>query len=463
MKDGDCQSGEQCNAGHCAIYFESFEPPGASTSTLGDSTHRFDRIDYWNGSTTRALKNKRTQIVFSGAAGCDASAQPALCAGAAGDGSYFLSIEPEPTAPRGTLNQGATCAACACCLACRDVSEVQTKYADPCRGTLTATPAPMCMAMPPTACSSFCTACASCPAAATQPGAGLTSCEGDAAKQGCTGCQAFNQCQMSMTGTVTKAQAVAVCAANPNNAKYAASCTFSNKGDSTAVTRDCNRCYCSSYDDCWSCRNFETDAQNNGLGDAIAQANRMHCYGQGDDGCYNTPVSITRSGLTDDEQSTVSPEIPAVAQANGADLELIFEYVPFSIGQCYSKPQQSVDPKLWVSQRQDLLIQFCGGNCSQSASWVDAKPTGSMDEQDACKSTPGSRQGAIPSDSQINNGLMFRNQDTQDWRSNLVRVPIPSSVRTANFRFRFVPNFHDGLQIGVDAIQIRRVQKSGGM
>jgi hypothetical protein len=488
--DSDCMGGDKCSNGRCALYFESFEPPmGATTNTLDDMTHQFNQIDAWNG--VKALKNKRTEIVFAGVAGCANMNLPLdQCAGAAGDGKYFLSVEVEPATQRGTLNQGTTCAACACCLACRDFAATKNVSGsckqvgatcqnqgeccpgefctggmcfgpDPCLGmqipeTNTCGPPPV-----PSACSSACNTCASdsmnCPAATTPPGAMLTACEVDAAKQDCGGCQQYNACNMMHSSEIMG------CIADPNGTS-GQGCTFSNKADSTAVTRDCNRCKCPSYDDCWSCRNYETDASNQGLGAMVTQADAAHCSAQGNGGCFATPVSVTRSALTDDEQAVVSREIPSVGMAASEDLELSFEYLAFNVGQCFTKTLQGMDPSTYPPERQDLVIQFCGSNCQQSSSWVDAKPIGAADEMDTCGRMTGPRKGAIPTDNQINNGLAFELQDTQDWRNNLVRVAIPAALRTANFRFRFLPLLHDGTRIGVDRILITRASpKDGGM
>ena len=137
----------------------------------------------------------------------------------------------------------------------------------------------------------------------------------------------------------------------------------------------------------------------------------------------------------------MSPEIPAISGISGA-LVVEFDQVPFNVGLTYRRGIQDTDPQTWPVEPQQVRVQFCGGACDSDASWVDGQlPTGGP--------------AIFPPVAQRFNGLSLGSQSAVDWTSGRIQVVIPTQVRTANFRIRFLPELGDGVRVGIDNIQIR--------
>jgi len=411
-----CGDGESCVDGRCSVYFQSFEirPVGGfvDLAQLG-----------WN-DITRELRNKAAEIVWKGPPTCTAADRPERCAGPAADGEYYLAVERQKTPPTSTLEFGVTCGACACCRACTDSDPLAREgaFATACFGT-TLPAVNMCSATPPAACTAICDSCEQCPATmAGGVGTGLDACAARAAAKTCTGCPPYDQCVLNKVNENRACPGnYPACAANPPQ-------------DSGAC-RTCLEAECANLRaPCWACRDAAQLKK-----DFPAQPDRwrdleMQCETQGPAGCYTTPVNKPRSTLSDDEQALESPAIP-LAGIDG-NLILQLQYVPFDIRRTYRRVIQGQDASSWPIEPQEVEVQLCASACETAASWTKA--------------------ATIPSDAERGNGLQFAAQSSADWRVAVVEVPIPEAMRTATFRFRFVPRMEDDARIGIDRVLIRR-------
>ena len=94
-----------------------------------------------------------------------------------------------------------------------------------------------------------------------------------------------------------------------------------------------------------------------------------------------------------------------------------------------------------------MTVQFCAKECEVSESWKDAeKPK-----------APG--VAVFPDPSQKGNNLLFGEQNRSDWTMNTMVVPIPSEMKTATFRLRFVPTLGQDVRVAIDDISIREVSQ----
>jgi hypothetical protein len=468
--DNDC-GGDTCINHRCYVYFESFEGCGplkrdqaenTVAAHCGDKVHCTDmdpRMNCWNGIAYPAVegvqrKNDRTRIVAQ-AADCDpAQDGDEVCAGPAGDGIAFLAIQVVPTTARGTPEIDVTCEACACCRACRDPSARASGIdagpddagnptdggAPPVLDCLGAALPDLpdggtnaCMASAPAACQQACTACDMC-TQANPPRSllGLYSCESEAAQHDCDACTPYRACLKTNQTMISACSQGSGPFMNGNTA-----CMFT----SSSRTEDCSDCFCggSLKLDCRACR----DGADTSISPVLSSSAARRCAAQGAAGCYPTPVDILRSGLTDDEQSIDSFKIPAVGANSAGTLILSFEYVAFNIGRTFTQVKQNQPRESWPVIPQEVVVQLCGGNCTDPMSWSDAQFTDMT-------------RASIPSDDQRDNGLGFGNQDSHDWAGNYREIQIPTDKRTADFQIRFVPRLADAARVGIDRIQIRR-------
>jgi hypothetical protein len=240
---------------------------------------------------------------------------------------------------------------------------------------------PVCPGAMPPACATICTACSACvtPAEARTPGEGLLACEAQAAMKNCSSCEE--------TGNV---MACSAC-------RDAIRCELDNPGSS------------------------ECDAFH-----AV-------CDGQGNDGCYSTPIARPRSQLTESEQSMMSP---AVSLQGAGDVVLTFDYVPFDIREVYRRVIQGQTSTSWPVEDQEVVVELCAGDCLNEANWMEV--------------------ASYPKSIERRNGVRIGAQSLIDWRNSRAEIPIPANMLTADFHFRFVPKLADGVRFGIDNIQIRR-------
>lgn len=414
-----CGAGETCVNGRCAYDFESFEiPPDQDFVDLRSIGFTLDT----------ELTNPATAIAFLGRPGC--ALGDALCAGPARTGERFALVKRAPTPVKGVADTAFTCRSCACCLDCilnpppmGENASIPVCPGVP--GRLWSLPQPlMCPAMP-AECSAVCTACDSCPmAVAGTVGERLASCEVDAAERGCAKCQ---QCDTFVDGCRT-AQCGGPCA-NPNSA-------------------ECSMCVqnnCLNNQDCIDCRicSDAADCELAMVGTAECANNRAACNALGEDGCYPTPANYPRAQLTDEEQALTSREIDISGAAGDVIIQL--DYVPFDVGLTYKVGQQGVDPATWPTEDQEVIVQLCAANCSEAASWSDA-------------TLVGGERAVIPPASRRQNGLTIGNQSALDWEIGRLSVAVPAAMKSATFRYRFLPRLSDDAAIGVDDIIVRPAQ-----
>ena len=415
-----CAAGEQCVEGRCASFFESFEPSQAGQGVTLESLG-------WN-HIARDLRNSKAKVVFTGVPGCGLAAAPEVCAGPSADGEHYLIVQREPIPSRGQLVFGVTCAACRCCLECRDPT-TRTSTTSRCPGVTNAT-VDMCTDQIPGSCQAICTACDGCTAAPMdRVGTGLTSCEQRPAERICSACVAHDACVAMKLGENRACPGgnYPACATPPQTESECNEC----------LTAECE----TTRDSCFACRDAEKGAEQFPEEPELWRDALMTCRAQGDDGCWAAPVDVLRSDLDEDEQSLESGPIDLSSASGSVALE--FEFVPFDVGQTYLRVLQGQPPSSWPEEKQEVAVQLCASACEQSASWKDA-------------SFIGGGAASIPDDEQRGNGLQYAGQASFEWSANSRQVEIPDAMRTATFRFRFVPRLDDGAQIGIDKIRIRR-------
>lgn len=410
--DQPCAAGETCDAGRCVLFAESFEPDTPDdVADLGQFG--------WNG-LDKELPNRRTAIVFEGIRGCTLG--DVTCAGVAADGQRFLSLQRQPTQAKGTAETDFTCRPCACCLACLfepdGPSEVNLSSCPDER------PSPLtCPAQSPARCNAVCEQCNACPDAdQSRIGERLASCEQPPAAKDCANCIT---CRAD-TAACTTAQCP-TCAQEPGG-DACVQCVNANCLGSQACT-DCR--VCEEARDC-----VLTDP---GSAECLQAVTR--CSELGADGCFDAAVGYRRAQLTDDEQALVSPEID-LSRVEGPVI-LQFDHVPFDVGESYRPGIQGTDPGQWPVAPQQVRVELCGGACEAPASWV----LGALD-------TGG--EARVPAASRRNNGLLLGSQTALDWRAGEVRVQVPDALKTAGFRFRFVPDIDEDARLGIDRILLRR-------
>lgn len=418
-----CGAGETCQDGRCSLYFQSFEAAAEGDFvTLETLT--------WN-DLDRELRNRSVQVVWTGPPTCTAADRPERCAGPAADGTYYLAIERAPTPATATFEFGPSCGACTCCRACRDPSARAAGQTE-CFGV--ALPAPGAELMcgdAPAACNDICQQCDQCPAAPPGTvGMGLDDCAERAAQRTCPGCPVYDQC------VATKLAERRTCPGG----NYPACETAPT---SQAECDDCVRKECDPQRPaCWACRDY-LQLQEDFPGDPSRWRDlELACQAQGASGCYSTPINTPRSVLTEDEQAIESPAIGLAGQAG--NLVLQFQYIPFNIGTTYRRVLQGQERNTWPLERQEVRVQLCGGGCDATSSWQDA-------------SLVSGAAAVFPRDDERGNGLQFAEQTRVDWTIDVLQVPIPNELRTAEFRFRLVPRLADGARIGVDRVVIRRL------
>ncbi|MEM7675378.1 MAG: hypothetical protein AAF449_05180 [Myxococcota bacterium] len=414
--DESCAGDEVCFEGRCALYAEGFEPIG---DALG-----VDLTALGFNDLPVELTNSRTEVLFQGIEDC-IPAVDRNCSGPAGQGRFFAVIESEPTPPKGTPVTGATCRACACCLECLANPPSVPASLNSCPATPDIPTPLMCPVSHPN-CNSVCNACDQCqpaarPTVATNPF--LVSCEKTAAGRRCALCDA---CDSFLSTCQT--QSCPICATEP----------------ASESCRDCVQTNCLSDPRCVDCVTC-ADAQNCARSDpGSAECNRLNdaCDAQGAAGCFDVPVDYLRAGLTNAEQSLVSPAID-LASSSADSVVMQLDYVSFDVGISYFRGEQGVPPSQWQQEPQSVRVQFCGGSCTSESSWVDAVQVNGA-------------PGILPSDNQRNNGRLLGDQTIVDWRTSRLRLTVPSSLRTTQFRYRLLPSLADSAQVGIDNILIRR-------
>ena len=409
--DQPCSEGEMCFDGRCVLYAEGFEvPEGAQGVDL--------RLLGFNDPPL-ALPNGRTKILWSGPSGC----VPAVdfnCSGPAGQGERFVVVESEPTPPKGTPVTGTTCRACACCLECLANPPSNPVSLASCPATPNI-PTPIACFENEPSCAAVCTACDACPDAqrttvATNPL--LIDCEKTAASRRCSLCDACDSF-------------LAAC--------QVAECPECATAPSSEACRTCTETVCLSNPrctDCLTCANAQNCSRND-PGSAECNAFNDACDDQGEEGCFDVPIDYLRGQLTDEEQALTSP--PVDLSGVTGDVVLQLDYVAFDVGASYFPGIQGTPPEDWVEAPQAVRLQFCGAASCGPAAWSDAALT-------------------LPADSQRANGRLLGDQTLVDWRANRVTVNVPVDVRTATFRYRFLPALADGARVGIDSIIIRRGQ-----
>jgi hypothetical protein len=434
--DVACQSGEMCVNGRCVLYSEGFE----GNASLPVVT--LDGIG-WNAMMDLGLQlpNTKTLVVTTGRPGC--AENGALgdddCAGPAAEGNHYLAVAATPTPAVGTANSGVTCRACACCLDCK----LNAPSAPPDLATCPSGNVPedyACSNPSPASCNSVCSQCDACVGQDAMIGQGLLMCEMQAAARTCHACVAYDSCvnmQVMSRGCVKQA-----------NGQYGGACC-GTQGDSCRAYANmpnmCNTCVempCAPQAPaCTACHDaIQCDLSGSMSADCV-QA-KQTCASQGADGCYPTPIDRPRSVLTDAEQASTSPIVAALQGVSGS-VQLEFDYVPFNVGDKYTLVVQGQPRKNWQRVEQQLLVQLCADHCDNPMSWVTGKL---RDGSDA----------SIPPLGQRSNGLTLGGQTSIDWTSGHVTVDVPDMFRTANFRFRFLPDLDSTARVGIDAIVIRR-------
>lgn len=412
--DGDCPGGQTCADGRCVWYAESFEAPGPNEAVSLDGLG-FDTVE-------KDLQNLRTTIAWEGVMGCNLG--DARCAGIAGDGVRFVSLETVATPEKGTPEVDFTCRACACCLACVIDPPALEPRIETC-GESTVPIALMCPASTPPVCSNICSACDQCQASTRMLGERLLACEERAASRTCSVCPT---CQAD-TCASCRTDSCPACQQNLDG--DACKTCEANSCPSCGPCRDCNVC------------SRALDCEISDPGSAECIANRVDCDAQMEDGCYPTPVNYPRAQLTDLEQSLVSPAID-LSGASGP-LTLRFEFVPFNVGEKYRPGIQGTPASEWPEADQEVVVGLCAGDCSNEASWTEAK---FLD----------GRRASFPPAGQRGNGLSLGRQGELDWGSGRVEVDVPERFRTAEFRFRFLPRLAQDVRVGIDNILIRSRQ-----
>ncbi len=423
--DVACGAGETCQEGRCSLFNQSFEGATAGAfvtlETLG-----------WN-AIERPLRNRAAQVVWTGPPTCTAADRPERCAGPAGHGQYFLAVERAPTPAVATFEFGPSCRSCTCCRACRDPS-ARVPGEDACVGLGVTLPAPgaelMCGAAP-AECTAVCQACDQCPAApAGTVGEGLDACATQAAQRTCPGCPTYDQC-------------VATKLANPPACPGGNFPACATPPTTMAECQDCLRKECDAQRPaCWACRDYEQLRKDFPDDESQWRNLQIACEMQAGNGCIPTPINTPRSVLTDEEQAIESPAVNLAGQSGNLVVQL--QYVPFNVGTTYRRVLQGQDPRTWPVERQEVRVQLCGASCADAASWRDA-------------TTVSGAPAVFPREDQRGNGLQFAGQSAADWTLDVVQVPIPQELRTAEFRFRLVPRLPDATRIGVDRVVIRRL------
>ncbi|MEQ8274182.1 MAG: hypothetical protein RMA76_05650 [Deltaproteobacteria bacterium] len=417
-----CGAGQECVEGRCAFHYESFEIRDGETfvdlTTLGFVAPQADPNE-------PNIANPLTKIATLGVAGCTLGDE--RCAGTASLGNNFVWLRYRAASPKGQADTSFTCKACACCLDClaNPPPSGQNVTLATCPGApdrLWSLPQPLsCPATPPSECSSVCTACDACPNAPPDTiGDRLVSCEAQAAGRACTVCQ---DCDTS----------VAMC----RNTTCGGPCANPN-------STECGMCVdtmCLTANVCTDCISCGESANCRAAMMSTAECAdfRNRCLALGDDGCYPTPRNYDRAQLFDLEQALTSPAIDLSA---AGPMQLRFDYVGFNVGVTFKVAEQGTDPAQWETAPQEVVVQFCGANCGQDSSWVD----GTL--------VDGSR-AVFPPTSRRDNGLTLGSQSTLDWRAGRVVVTIPDAVKTATFRYRFLPALSDGASVGIDEIYVR--------
>lgn len=398
-----CAAGEQCVAGRCAAYAESFEATRPGSPVLLE-TRGFNKVCFGGvvDDVCVDLQNKATRVMWRGEENCSTAGREEVCAGTAADGQYFVSLERQTTPERPTRALGDSCLPCRCCLACTDPAYRRPGEAS-CGGA-TFPDVNSCQATPPAACTAVCAACAACPERpAAQVGTGLSACEARSAPYTC-----------------------AFCAAE-------LACLERSDGDPAPCRAEIEACRV-----CERARQLQEQSPDD---PPLWAADKAACDAQGNGGCYQIPVALQRNALTDDEQALTSPAIDLSAAT--APLVLELQYVPFDVGDTWRPVLQGQPRETWPSEVQRVRVQLCGSDCARPASWVDA--TG-LDGAPL----------ALPTDEERRNRLQFQLQSPGDWRSGRLVVAIPDALRTSTFHYRLVPRLADGVRVGVDAIRIRR-------
>lgn len=423
-----CGPGEACVSGRCAYDYEGFEIPDGETfvdlRTIG-----FVAAEADPNNPTNAV-NPLTMIAQRGVAGCTLGDE--RCAGEAAFGDRFVWLRYKAASPKGQADTSFTCKACACCLDClaNPPPSGQNATFATCPGTterLWSLPQPlMCPATPPAECAQVCTACEGCPAApAANIGDRLVSCEIQAASRACASCQTCDTFVASCRGSTCGAAC-----ANPNSTEC-----------STCIDTMCltaNECL-----DCIACgesANCRAAMQST----AECAAHRTRCLDLGNDGCYPTPRNYDRAQLFDLEQALTSRPIDLSQAAGGVAIQ--FDYVAFNVGTSFKVAEQGVDPAMWQTAPQEVVLQICTANCSDDASWMD----------------PVTRAGGrviFPPESRRDNGLTLGSQSTLDWRAGRVVIELERSglggTPSSTFRYRFLPALSDGASVGIDEIYVR--------
>lgn len=418
-----CGPGETCADGRCAYDYEGFElAQGETFVDLQSIGFRAPEADPANPVNN---VNPLTKIAQRGPSGCTVGDE--RCAGEPADGDRFVWLRYSPASAKGQADTAFTCRACACCLDCLanppDTGQNVTLATCPGQpNRLWSLPQLLtCPATPPE-CSAVCTSCESCPmAAAGTVGARLAPCEEAAASRGCTTCQ---DCDSSVAAC-RSSTCSAVCA-NPNS----------------AACGDCVTSMCLSAEVCVDCVACDESARCllNGTSSAECADYRQRCDRLAADGCFPTPSNYERAQLFDTEQALTSRAIDLSAAAGNVVLQ--FDYVGFNVGRMFTVVEQGKDPSEWQMAAQEVIVQFCGGGCADDSSWIDGT------------SADGSR-AIFPPVSRRDNGLTLGSQSEVDWRAGRFFVPVPDAVKTATFRYRFLPRLSDGASVGIDEIYVR--------
>lgn len=415
-----CVAGESCIDGRCVVAAEDFEGTGQSVITL-------DGLG-WNQLASPEvvpLSNPNVRVVAAGEAGCVLGDDD--CAGVAASGARFVVLGTQATTEKGTARLAPTCRPCACCLECQlepgDYGVAGDIYQQ-CPFS-SAVPAPLtCPSSIPAACAQVCADCDQCEAAPAQRGtANLVSCEATAAAKTCSSCAGCD-------GEACRSCRDGVCQQACSGGLGTASCTQCEAMQCPTCTecRTCEVC-----DEARSCELVDPSA-------AECRARRLACDGLGLDGCYPTPIRYDRSQLSELEQALVSPAVDL--SGRGGRLILSFAYVPFGVAERYFESRQGVPASMWRQRDQELVVELCGANCAQDASWQEGL-------------RPDGERASVPPLERRNNGLSLGKQSEVDWRSGRVEVMIPNALRTSTFRYRFLPRLDAQAVVGVDNIRIR--------
>ena len=411
-----CTDGQICHQGRCVLAVEDFElRPGDTVASL----ERFG----WNGIPTE-LSNPKVRLVSEGATGCNLGNE--TCAGPPASGTRFTVLGTQPTSEKGAAIFAPTCRPCACCLEC--VLEPYTNTPDARTQCPFGPQVPMplfCPAEVPASCVELCQACSECPSAVGRTTRDLVSCELTAAERICPSCPSCNdevcrQCRES-----------------------ACQDACSDDVDSVAC-QSCEANACPACADCRACEvcNEAESCERVDPSAATCRAKRIACDDLGDTGCYPTPTEYQRSELVPLEQALVSPPYD-LSSERGRTVVLSFAYVPFSVGEQYFESQQGVPASMWLRRTQELVVELCPGSCEADSAWV----VGMLIQGGVA---------ALPPLDRRNNGLSFGRQTAVDWRAGRVEVEVPETLKTSEFRFRFLPRLDSEALIAVDDIRLER-------